>query len=621
MSDAPGRAPRGSSAAPPRIPLEDFFRKPEHIGVRLSPDGRRIAYKRPWERRLNIHVRDLTTGAESRVTSSTARDIGGHAWANNDRIIYEQDTGGDENHRLHAVGGDGSNPLDLTPWEGVKCGIVDDLEDDDDAILFAMNRRDPRIFDVHRLDIHTGAMTLVATNPGNVQHWITDHEGRLRLATTTDGVDKGILYRESEADAWKEVASYSFKESASPVAFTFDDGATAWAVSNLGRDRSALCSYDLRSGRERGILFEHPDVDVSGVIYSKRRKTMTGAVYVTDKTRYEFFDETMRRIHAFLDERLPGREHRLVSHSRDETRWVVYHGSDRTQGGYHLLDTTTMSLVPLFDLAPWLDEKHMAPVKPIAYTADDGLRIPAYLTLPVGRGSGPFPMVVHPHGGPWTRDVWGFDPEVQFLANRGYAVLQMNYRGSAGYGRRFLEAGFGQWGLAMQDDITAGVRWAVAQGIADPARVAIYGGSYGGYAALAGLTKTPELYACGVSYVGVSNLFTWIEAIPPYWKPYLEMMHEMVGHPERDRDRMRATSPLFNAGRIRAPLFVAQGANDPRVRVEESDQIVGALRDRGVPVEYMVKQNEGHGFSNEENRFDFYRALETFLERHLGKGA
>ena len=625
--DPRGRRPhQADGPAPPRIPLEDFFRKPEHIGVRLSPDGRRIAYKKPWERRLNIHVRDLATCAESRVTSSTVRDVGGHAWVNNDRIIYEQDTGGDENHRLHAVGGDGSNPLDLTTWEWVKCGMVDELEDDDDAILFAMNRRDPRIFDVHRLDIHTGAMTLVAENPGNVQHWITDHEGRLRLATTTDGVNKGILYRASETDDWKEVARYSFKEGASPVAFTFDDPSCAWVISNLGRDRLALCIYDLRTGHERGVLFENADVDISGLLYSRHRKTLTGASYITEKPRYEFFDETMRRIHAFLDERLPGYEHRLVSHSRDETRWVVYHGSDRTLGGYHLLDTAPrpsrgdMSLVPLFELSPWLDERHMAPVKPIAYTADDGLRIPGYLTLPVGRGAGPFPMVVHPHGGPWTRDVWGFDPEVQFLANRGYAVLQMNYRGSAGYGRRFLEAGFGQWGLAMQDDITAGVRWAIEEKIADPARVAIYGGSYGGYAALAGLTKTPDLYACGVSYVGVSNLFTWFEAIPPYWKLYLEMMHEMVGDPVRDRDRMQATSPLFNAGRIRVPLFVAQGANDPRVRREESDQIVAALRQRGVPVEYMVKENEGHGFSNEENRFDFYRALEAFLARHLGKG-
>jgi len=610
-----------SRAIPPKLPLEDFFRKPDRITVRLSPGGRYIAWKQPWERRLNIHVRDLETGEVRRVTSATQRDIGAHAWASEGRLIYVQDSGGDENFRLHAIGHDASNPLDLTPWPGVKCSLVDDLEDNDEEILFQMNRRNPEVFDVYRLNVHTGEMTVIAENPGNIQRWITDPDGRLRLATTTDGVNSSILFRGEESDAWRTVATYNFKEQAVPVAFTYDDGAVAWVVSNVGRDKSALCTYDMRAGRETGVVFEHPDVDIAGVIHSRLRKKMTGVAYVTEKTRYEFTDETLRRLHAFLDERLPGYENRMVSHSRDERRWVVFHGSDRTQGGYHLLDIADgggMTLTPLFDLAPWLPEDHMAPMEPIAYEAHDGLLIHGYLTLPAGRAPESLPLIVHPHGGPWVRDAWGFDPAVQFLANRGYAVLQMNYRGSSGYGRRFLEAGFGQWGLRMQDDVTAGVEWAVRKGIADPRRVAIYGGSYGGYAVLAGLTKTPDLYACGISYVGVSNLFTWIAAIPPYWKPYLEMMHEMVGHPERDAERFRQTSPFFNAGRIRAPLFVAQGANDPRVRKAESDQIVEALRARGVEVEYMVKDNEGHGFSNEENRFEFFRAMESFLAKHLG---
>jgi len=276
-----------------------------------------------------------------------------------------------------------------------------------------------------------------------------------------------------------------------------------------------------------------------------------------------------------------------------------------------------MHLEKLFDASPWLDEKQMAEMKPIRYGSRDGLEIRGYLTLPAQGESNGLPLVVNPHGGPWARDSWGFNPEIQFLASRGHAVLQMNFRGSTGFGRKFMEASFGQWGLTMQDDIEDGVRWAVEQGIADPQRVAIYGGSYGGYAALSGLTKTPDLYACGISYVGVSNLFTWIAAIPPYWKPYLEMMYEMVGHPEKNVERFRQTSPFFNSERIAAPLFVAQGANDPRVSKEESDQIVEALRKRGVHVEYMVKDDEGHGFQNEENRFDFYRALERFLGRHL----
>jgi dipeptidyl aminopeptidase/acylaminoacyl peptidase len=276
-----------------------------------------------------------------------------------------------------------------------------------------------------------------------------------------------------------------------------------------------------------------------------------------------------------------------------------------------------LELKQLFPVSPWLEESRMAKMEPIQYESRDGLQIRGYLTLPRGVDAKKLPLIVNPHGGPWARDSWGFNPEIQFLASRGYAVLQMNFRGSTGFGRKFMEASFGQWGLTMQDDVSDGVAWAVDQGIADPERVAIYGGSYGGYATLAGLTKTPELYACGISYVGVSNLFTWIEAIPPYWKPYLEMMYEMVGHPERDAERFRETSPLFQADRIAAPLFVAQGANDPRVRKEESDQIVEALGKRGIQVEYMVKDNEGHGFQNEENRFDFYRTMERFLDRHL----
>jgi len=598
------------------IPLEDFFRKPERVAVRLSPRGDRLAWLAPWERRLNLFVRDLESGETRRVTAARERDLGGYTWVNNSRLVYVQDSGGDENFRLHAVGYEGSNPLDLTPWDGVKCDIVDDLEDIDDEILFQMNRRQPEVFDVYRLDVNTGEMTMIAENPGNVQTWITDHDGRLRLALTTDGVNTSVLYRERESEPWRTVATYDFKESARPLLFTFDNCAV-YVSSNVGRDRAAIFRYDLASGREVELLFEHDEVDVHRLLHSKARKTVTGVAFETDRLRYRFFDETRRRVQEFVDEQLPGHENHLVCGSRDELRFVVYSGSDRTRGSYHLLDVEPLQLRKLFDASPWLDARELAAVEPVRFRSADGLTLRGYLTLPARGPRRGLPLVVHPHGGPWHRDSWGFDPEVQFLASRGYAVLQVNFRGSTGFGRRFLEAGFGQWGLAMQDDLTDAVGWAVAEGIADASRVAIYGGSYGGYAALSGLTRTPDLYACGISYVGVSNLFTWIRAFPPYWKPFLEMIYEMVGHPERDAERLRATSPYFNADRIRVPLLVAQGANDPRVRKEESDQIVEALRGRAVPVEYLVKNNEGHGFQNEENVFDFYRAMEAFLARHL----
>jgi dipeptidyl aminopeptidase/acylaminoacyl peptidase len=601
-----------------RIPLEDFFRKPERTGFELSPSGRHLAFLAPWERRLNVHVLDLDSGGERRVTEARTRDVAGFLWADDDRIVYVQDAGGDENWRLHAVSRDGGNPLDLTPFEGVQCRVVDDLEEVPGEILFEMNRRDPHVFDVYRLNVNTGAMTAIAENPGNVQGWYTDHDGRLRLATTTDGVNTSILHRESETDPWRTVATYDFRETAHPLKFTFDNRAI-WVASNVGRDRRAIFEYDLATGKETRLVFEHPEVDVAHLLVSKVRKAVTGVLFETDKPRYVFFDERRLGIQRRIDERLPDTFNAIASTSRDENRWIVHATSDRTRGAYWLYDVPTGALRKLFDASPWLDETEMAEMRPVAFASRDGLPLRGYLTLPPGREPTGLPLVVNPHGGPWHRDSWGFDPEIQFLANRGFAVLQVNFRGSTGYGRRFLEASFGEWGLAMQDDVADAVAWAVAEGIADPARVAIYGGSYGGYAALSGLTKHPELYACGISYVGVSNLFTWLAAIPPYWKPYLEMMHVMVGHPERDAERFRATSPFFNAARIRVPLLVVQGANDPRVRKEESDQIVAALRERGVAVEYLVKDDEGHGFRNEENLFELYRTVEAFLERHLGE--
>jgi dipeptidyl aminopeptidase/acylaminoacyl peptidase len=333
---------------------------------------------------------------------------------------------------------------------------------------------------------------------------------------------------------------------------------------------------------------------------------------------YQFFDDQRRGLQERLEQLLPGVEVAVAGMSKDETKTLVVTYTDRSQGTYYFYDRATDKLTKLVDISPWIEEANMAPMKPVQYTSRDGLTIHGYLTLPIGVEPKNLPVVVNPHGGPWYRDRWGFNPEVQFLANRGYAVLQMNFRGSTGYGKAFWEASFKQWGRTMQDDITDGVQWLIKEGIADPKRVAIYGGSYGGYATLAGLAFTPDLYACGVDYVGVSNLFTFMNTFPPYWELGRKMVYEMVGDPEKDKDLMTAASPFFHADKIKAPLLVAQGANDPRVNKAESDQIVDALKARGIDVPYIVKDNEGHGFMLEENRFDFYRAMEAFLGKHLG---
>lgn len=599
------------------IPMEDFFRNPEKTGFSLSPNGEHLAFMKPWENRLNVHAQKIGEEEVTRITSATKRDIAGYFWANNNRIAYVQDRGGDENFRLYAVNIDGSEEKELTPFEKVRVQLIDDLKEDDEHILIGMNKRDARVFDAYRINVNTGEMKMIAQNPGNIVGWQTDHDGNLRAAQTTDGVNTSVLYRNSEKDNFKILITTNFKETLQPLFFTFDNK-NFYVASNIGRDKTAIYEYDIKNNETTRLIFEHPEVDVSSLLKSDKRKKITGVAYFIDKRHYHFFDENREQLQQDLEERLPGYEVVVTDMSKDEIKVMVRTYSDRSLGAYYYLNRDTNEFTKLADVSPWLNEEELAEMKPITYQSRDGLTIHGYLTLPVGLKAKNLPVIVNPHGGPWARDAWGFNPEVQFLANRGYAVLQMNFRTSTGYGRKFWEAGFKQWGLAIQDDITDGVKWLINQGIADPKRVGIYGGSFGGYATLAGVTFTPDLYACGVDYVGVSNLFTLIKSIPAYWEPMREMFYEMMGHPEKDKELYEKVSPVFHADNIKVPLLVAQGANDPRVNKQESDQIVEALKKRGIEVTYMVKDNEGHGFRNEENRFDFYRAMEEFLGKNLG---
>jgi len=600
----------------PLIPLRDFFRNPERTAYQISPTGESIAFLRPHENRLNVWVQPVKGGEARQVTAVTERDITSYFWKSDQHILFLQDSGGDENFHLFSANPNGDNIRDLTPLPGVQVRIVDDLHDHPDEIIVALNQRNREIFDAYRLNVKTGELACIAENPGNIDHWVTDHKGDIRAATTTDGVNASLLYRDSHEAAWKTVLTTTFRESFSPQFFTFDNR-RLYGVSNIGRDKSAAIELDLQTGREVQLLAENSQVDISALSYSRKRKVLTLASYTDWKTQRIFFDQPTQALYQELERRLPGYEVVVTSLNDDETVFVVRTFSDRSLGAFYLYDSASGELTKLADRAPWLPEDQLSEMKPIEYQARDGLTIHGYLTLPQGREPKDLPVVINPHGGPWHRDSWTFIPEVQFLANRGFAVMQMNFRGSTGYGRKFWEAGFKEWGGKMQDDITDGVHWLIRHGIADPERVAIYGASYGGYAVLEGLVKTPDLYAAGVDYVGVSNLFTFFKTIPPYWAPYLEMMYEMVGHPEKDKDWFQEYSPALNADKIVKPLLVAQGAKDPRVNINESNQIVEALRKRGVEVVYIVKENEGHGFQNEENRFDFYEAMEKFLNTHL----
>jgi len=615
LSSAPA-----DESAPPIVPLRDFFKNPQTTGYELSPSGNLIGFLKPVDNRLNIFVQAKSGGDAKQITQVKDRDIRSFFWKGDKYLLFLKDNGGDENFHLYVTQIDGTGQRDLTLFDGVRAEVIDDLEDHPTDLLVALNQRNKEVFDAYRLNVETGDLKLVAENPGNIASWSTDHDGNIRVATTTDGVNTSLLYRKTESDPWKTVITTNFKESFTPQFFTFDNK-SLYGVSNIGRDKAAVVEFDPETGKETQVLFERPDVDVSGLNYSKKRKVITSASFTTWKEERKFFDPVAEALYNTLTGKLSGYDIYIVSANKEEDTFIVRTITDRSLGAFYLYDSKSGELTKIADRNPWLKEDALAEMKPVEYAARDGLIIHGYLTVPKGKPATNLPIVVNPHGGPWTRDYWGFNPEVQFLANRGFGVLQMNYRGSTGYGRKFWEAGFRQWGQSMQDDITDGVKWLVDQGIADPKRVAIYGGSYGGYAVLAGLTKTPDLYAAGVDYVGVSNLFTFMKTVPPYWKPFLDMMYEMVGNPEKDQALFEQNSPALNAEKIKTPLFVAQGAKDPRVNINESNQIVDALKKHGIDVEYMVKQDEGHGFHNEENRFSFYEAMERFLEKYLANGS
>jgi dipeptidyl aminopeptidase/acylaminoacyl peptidase len=602
--------------------VEDFFRNPEKTRFQLSPKGDYLAFMAPFERRQNIFVQKIGESESIQLTRETSRDIGGYFWANNNRLVYVKDSGGDENFQLFAIDRDGSNALDLTPFEGVKIEIIDDLEDDERELIIGMNKNNPMLFEPYRININTGEYTQIAVNEdptAPVTTWMTDHDGHLRIAIQTiDGVNNRLLYRANENSPFEEVITTNFKESIDPLFFDFDAPSVVFAASNINRDHAVIVRFDMVQKKEVGeVVFSHPEVDVSSLIYSKKRRVVTAAVFTSWKRELHFFDAQRQQMQERLESRLPGYEVVVTSSNKAEDKFMIRTYSDRSLGAYYFYDLTTDTLEKMVEVSPWLKEEDMAPMKPVTFTSRDGLTIHGYLSLPPGHAEKPVPAIINPHGGPWVRDSWGYNPEVQLLASRGYAVFQINYRGSTGYGRDFWAKGFKEWGKKMQDDLTDGVHWLIEQGIADAKRIAIYGASYGGYATLAGITFTPDLYACGVDYVGVSNLFTFMNTIPPYWKPYLDMLYEMVGHPEEDKAMLTSSSPVFHIDQIKAPLFVVQGANDPRVNIDESDQIVRSLRARDIDVPYLVKYNEGHGFSNEENRFEFYKSMLGFLARHV----
>jgi dipeptidyl aminopeptidase/acylaminoacyl peptidase len=621
---------------PPLIDRQTFFGDPERAGAQLSPNGEQLSFIKPYKGVMNVWVKGVDEPFEAAepVTADTTRPVTGYFWTQDgERILYQQDKGGNENFHVYAVDPDAEEETDLgvppaedlTPYEDVQARIYDVPEGTPGEIVVGLNDRNPQNHDLYRIDLETGERELIFKNTEGYGSFTFDHEGRFRLATkqTDDGGTAIQRVDITEKDTtFTTVYSCSVAESCGAYQF-HKDNERVYLSTNKDEDLQRLVLLDPETEETEMVDMDpEGEVDFGGAIFNDQTEELVATVYVGERQRVYPKTEAFEETYQTLKQKLPDGELSLQSSTEDFRTHIVGVERDVNPGATYLFDEESGTVEKLYESRPALPTQYLAEMKPITYEARDGLEIPAYLTLPKGVEAKNLPTVLFVHGGPWSRDTWGYDARAQFLANRGYAVLQANYRGSSGYGKEFLNAGNEEWGTgAMQHDLTDGVQYLIDQGIADPDRVGIFGGSYGGYATLAGVTFTPDLYAAGVPYVAPSNLITLIESFPAYWEPFLDgTWYERVGNPdnEEDRKRLRRQSPLFKAEQITAPLLVVHGANDPRVKQQESDQIVATLEEQGHPVEYIVAPDEGHGFSNEDNRLAFSTAMEQFLAEHLG---
>ena len=628
----PPAAPSPQHAGlPPLVDRELFFGNPEISGAMLSPDGQYVAFRKPWNGTLNIWVKKIAEPFDraARVTAETRRPIPAFFWSRDGKyILFVQDQGGDENFNVYAVnpsepaeaGKDVPKARNLTDAKGARAVIYDVPRHDADLIHVGLNDRDPAWHDLYQVRISTGERTLVRKNTERIAGWMFDRAGKLRLALRTAGNGDNEVLRVTDT-SFEQVYGCSVFETCGPVQF-HPGNTRVYMTTNQGEpDLERLVLFDPESKKEE-LVESDPEnqVDFGQALFSEKTDELVGTVYVGDTMRVYFRDKEYEADYKRITEKLPGMEISFGGSTADERKWMVIASTDTEPGERYIFDRDTKALTKQYAVREKLPRQSLADMKPLRYKSSDGLEIPAYLTVPKGGPAKNLPLVVVPHGGPWGRDAFGYDSMAQFFANRGYAVLQPNFRASTGYGEKFLNAGNNEWGNKMQDDITWGVKHMVSEGIADPKRVAILGGSYGGYATLAGVAFTPDLYAAAVSIVGPSNLMTLLESIPPYWEAGRKMFHMRMGDPTtpEGKKQLERQSPLFSAAKIRTPLLVVQGANDPRVKKAESDQIVVALRDRGFPVEYIVAPDEGHGFARPVNSMAMFAAIEKFLAKHLG---
>jgi len=601
------------------IPREVLFGNPSRVAPKISPDGVHTSYLAPVNGVLNVWVG--TTGADDHrpVTDDRDRGVRAYLWGwDNRTILYVQDEGGDENWRLYATDIENRTTRTLTPFDGVQTRLLAYRKQFPDDVILALNKDDPAHHDVYHLDLGTGKLTLRARNPGDVVQWIVDADLHIRGATAAKpGGGLELLVRDDEDSEWRSAVTWSGEDglSSQAVGFTLD-GRGMYIIDSRDHQAAVLARLSLTDG-SLDVLAEDPRYDVAGAIIHPDTRVVQAVAFQRARTEWQVLDDTIAEdFEAAMS--LESGDFHLIDRTAADDVWLLAFQQDAGPVSYYSFDRASGRGTFLFHHRPELADAGLVSMEPVELTARDGLTVHGYLTRPAGVDAAPLPMVLNVHGGPWHRDVWGYNPEAQWLANRGYACLQVNYRGSTGYGKAFLNAGDREWGGRMHDDLVDAVHWAVEEGIADPERVAIYGGSYGGYAALVGATFTPDVFCCAVDIVGPSNLITFIESVPAYWEVLLEMMYRRIGHPERDADFLRERSPLFKVDRIAIPVLIAQGANDPRVKQAESEQIVAAMKEKGIDYEYLLFPDEGHGFAKPENRLKFYAAAEEFLARYLG---
>ncbi|MCG6156591.1 S9 family peptidase [Rubinisphaera margarita] len=622
-----------AQAETPLLDRELFFGNPQISSGQLSPDGKFISFMKPYQGIMNVWVKEFAEPFDkARPLTDSKRPLYGYTWTEDGRyILFVKDSDGDENINLFAVdpnakpagGKETPESRNLTPMKDVTTRIVHASQKNPDLLWVGLNDRDKAWHDLYRLNISTGELSLVYKNEDRITGYEFDWDDNLRLLSRTDQAGNETLLRK-DGDELVPIYETSVTESAGVRGWD-PENENFYLTTNKGDlDLTTLFKMNPET-KELTLLESDPEnrVDFGSLRVDRNTREIISTSYTDDKTRYYWRDKTWEANYKFLQEQFPGREIAFQSATNDYSKFLIAVHGDKYAAEAWYFDAKKRELIHQYTPRPELKdvEEHLAPMKPIRYASSDGLEIPGYLTLPTGKEPKNLPVVVLVHGGPkGPRDSWGYDAQAQFLANRGYAVLQPNFRASGGYGKKFLNAGDLQWGKLMQDDITWGVKYLIKEGIADEDRVAIMGGSYGGYATLAGLAYTPELYACGVDIVGPSNIFTLLDSIPPYWEAGRAFLYGMVGDPstEEGKKRIREASPLFSADKISKPLLIVQGANDPRVKQAEADQIAIALRDRGHEVSYLLADDEGHGFAKPVNRMAMYAEIEAFLADQIG---